>query len=240
MSASNGHALRRSSRVPIRVPVRVTTLEPDAQLSEICETIVVNAHGFAVSFPMQLEAGSPLRLQSRGGRQTTAYVVICQPLSPDGQNWRLGARFDRPQNFWGLESCPEDWRVIEMPSPADDQSRQQTAAVVVRKQQSPSNASQAFIEKIEEQLSEDRLRGILARLMRPLQADVVELQEKLSRSGRQNRFEVSLGQIPPELEEKLWERLRQEVLALARRRFSDEARTFDEGVLDSARLVHLV
>ena len=211
MSASNGHALRRSSRVPIRVPVRVTTLEPDAQLSEICETIVVNAHGFAVSFPMQLEAGSPLRLQSRGGRQTTAYVVICQPLSPDGQNWRLGARFDRPQNFWGLESCPEDWRVIEMPSPADDQSRQQTAAVVVRKQQSPSNASQAFIEKIEEQLSEDRLRGILARLMRPLQADVVELQEKLSRSGRQNRFEVSLGQIPPELEEKLWERLRQDV-----------------------------
>jgi hypothetical protein len=42
------------------------------------------------------------------------------------------------------------------------------------------------------------------------------------------------------IDEHRWERLRQEVAALARRRFSDEARTFDAGVLDSARLVHLV
>src|SRR5215471_12891229 len=212
MSASNGPALRRSSRVPIKDPVRVTSLESDTQFSEVCETIVVNAHGFALRFPMQLDEGSPLRLQNRGGRQATAYVVICQPLGSDGQNWRLGARFDRPQNFWGLDSCPDDWRVIEMPSPAHDQSRQKTnSAVIVRKPQVPSNSSQAFIEKIEEQLSEDRLRGILARLVSPLQADVAELQEKLSRNARQNRFEVSLGQIPPELEERLWERLRQDV-----------------------------
>ena len=44
-----------------------------------------------------------------------------------------------------------------------------------------------------------------------MQAEVTELREKLAVSAKRNRFEVSLGSIPPELEEKLWERLRQDV-----------------------------
>lgn len=213
MSPSNGHALRRSSRVPVNVPIRVTSLEPNAQFSEICETLVVSAHGCALRFPMKLDTGSALRLHNRGGRQATAYVVVCQPMGSDGQSWLLGARLARPENFWGLESCPEDWRVLEMPAPATHQPPQKlaNAAVVVPKLQAPSQASQAFLDKIEEQLSEERLRGILAKLVRPLQTEVTELQEKLSRNARQSRFEVSLGNIPPELEEKLWERLRQDL-----------------------------
>ncbi|MGB9204265.1 MAG: hypothetical protein WCB94_09885, partial [Terriglobales bacterium] len=118
MPASNGHTLRRSSRVPVKVPIRVTSMEPNAQFSEICETLVVNAHGCALRFPLKLDAGSALRLHSRGGRQATAYVVFCQPMGSDGQGFRLGARLDRPENFWGLESYPDDWRVLEMPAPA--------------------------------------------------------------------------------------------------------------------------
>src|ERR1700730_1822080 len=86
MPAANGHNVRRSSRVPVNVPVRVTSLEPHAQFSEICETLVVSAHGCALRFPLQLDAGSALRLHSRGGRQATAYVVFCQP---NGQGFRL-------------------------------------------------------------------------------------------------------------------------------------------------------
>lgn len=208
MSPSNGQELRRSSRVPANVPVRVTSLEPGTQFSEICETLVVNAHGCALRFPKKLDAGSVLRLHNRGGRQATAYVVVCQPMGPDGKSWLLGASLDRPENFWGLESYPEDWQVLEN---GQSISKLSNAAMVVGKPQASSKASQAFLDKIEEQLSEERLRGILAKLVRPLQAEVDGLQEKLSRSSRQNRFEVSLGNIPPELEEKLWERLRQDV-----------------------------
>jgi gas vesicle protein len=174
--------------------------------------LVVNAHGCALRFPKRLDAGSALRLHNRGGRQATAYVVVCQPMGPDEKSWLLGASLDRPENFWGLESYPEDWQVVEMPT-SEIQSIQKfsNAAMVVRKPQAASKASQAFLDKIEEQLSEDRLRGILAKLVRPLQAEVDTLQERLSRSARQNRFEVSLGNIPPELEDKLWERLRQDL-----------------------------
>ena len=213
MPASNAHAVRRSSRVPVKVAIRVTSMEPNAQISEICETLVVSAHGCALRFPLKLDTGSALRLHSRGGRQATAYVVFCQPMGSDGQGFRLGAQLDRPENFWGLESYPDDWRVLEMPVPTAQQPPQKLSAksVVVHQQQTPSRASQDVFDKLEEQLSEDRLRGILATLVRPLQAEVTELREKLAGNAKRNRFEVSLGYIPPELEEKLWERLRQDL-----------------------------
>ena len=213
MPASNAHAVRRSSRVPVKVAIRVTSMEPNAQISEICETLVVSAHGCALRFPLKLDTGSALRLHSRGGRQATAYVVFCQPMGSDGQGFRLGAQLDRPENFWGLESYPDDWRVLEMPVPTAQQPPQKLSAksVVVHQQQTPSRASQDVFDKLEEQLSEDRLRGILATLVRPLQAEVTELREKLAVNAKRNRFEVSLGYIPPELEQKLWERLRQDL-----------------------------
>ena len=220
MPASIAHT-RRSSRVPVRVPVRVTSLEPNPKFSEVCETLVVSAHGCALRFPVQLDAGSALRLHNRGGRETTAYVVFCQPMGSDGQGFRLGAQLDRPENFWGLESYPDDWKVLEIPAPAPQQSRKKLSAKTIvvdqpvdqpRVEQSmvqqppvPSRASREVLAKIEEQLSEDRLRGVLATLVRPLQEEVSELRDKLANNAKRNRFEVSLGYIPPELEEKLWE-----------------------------------
>src|ERR1700693_6457198 len=100
-----------------------------------------------------------------------------------------------------------------MPAPAASQPAKKLSAgsAVLPKPQTPSRAPQAFLDKLEEQLSEDRLRGVLATLVRPLQAEVTELREKVAANTKRNRFEVSLGYIPPELEEKLWERLRQDL-----------------------------
>ncbi len=234
MPASNGHTVRRSSRVPIKVPIRVTSMEPNSKFSEICETLVVSAHGCALRFPLQVDTGSALRLHSRGGRETTAHVVFCQPMGSDGQGFRLGARLDRPDNFWGLESCPDDWRVVEMPVPAAQQSLQKLSgsSTVQRKPRTSPQATQAVFDKLEEQLSEDRLRGILATLVRPLQTEVNELRERLAANAKRNRFEVSLGNIPPELEEKLWERLRQDLGA----RVLQQTREQSAEILGSAKI----
>lgn len=211
MPASNAHAVRRSSRVPIRVPIRVTSMEPTAKFSEICETLVVSAHGCALRSPLKLDAGSALRLHNRGGRQATAYVVFCQPMESDEKGFRLGAQLHQPENFWGLESCPDDWRVLEMPAAQPPRQKASAKSVVVEPPQASARASREILDKIEEHLSEDRLLGIVAPLVRPLQAEVTELREKIAGNAKRNRFEVSLGYIPPELEEKLWERLRQEL-----------------------------
>ena len=217
MPASPNLTVRRSSRVPFKVPVRVTSMEPDAQFSEICETLVVSAHGCALRFPVKLDTGSALRLHRRGGRQATAYVVFCQPMGPEGRSFRLGAQLERPENFWGLESFPDDWKVVEMPPPAGQQSlatvpaKPPARSIVVHKPQVPSQSTREILDKIEEKLSEERLRGVLAKFVQPLQMEVTELHEKLAANAKRNRFEVSLGYIPPELEEKLWERLRQDL-----------------------------
>lgn len=209
MSPTNGHALRRSSRVPVQLPVQVTSMEPNTQFSEVCETLVVSAHGCAFRFPIELNAGSVLQLHSREGRDATAHVVACLP---DGQGWRLSARLDQPENFWGLESFPEDWRSFALAAAGEPRKKSSVAGpAIVYKAPAHPKVPQTILDKIEEQLSDDRLQGILAKLVRPVQSELSELQEKLARHARQNRFEVSLGQIPPQLEEKLWERLRQEL-----------------------------
>jgi len=95
-----------------------------------------------------------------------------------------------------------------MPAPARKLAAE---SVVVPPPQTPSRASREILDTIEEHLSEERLRGVLASLVRPLQTEVNELREKLAANAKRNRFEVSLGYIPPELEEKLWERLRQDL-----------------------------
>ena len=100
---------RRSSRVPTAIPILVTSLDPAAHFSEVCETLVVNAHGCAMRSRTKLETGVRLRFRSREGRDTTAQVVSCQPIGSDSQGWMLGARLDRPDNFWGLRNCPKDW-----------------------------------------------------------------------------------------------------------------------------------
>jgi hypothetical protein len=241
MSASPSLTARRSSRITAKVPVRVTSLQPDAQFSEICETLVVSAHGCALRLPVKLDAGSAVRLHRRGGRQVTAYVVFCQPMGPNGQSFRLGAQLERPENIWGLESFPDDWKVIEMPVPAGQRAldtvldtmsdEPPVKSMVVHQPQTPARATREILDKIEEKLSEERLRGVLAKFVQPLQMEVTELREKLASNSKRNRFEVSLGYIPPELEEKLWERLRQDL----GRRVLEQTREQSAEILGSAK-----
>src|SRR2546427_5120772 len=88
-SANIPDTSRRSSRVPITVPILVTSVEPDSHFSEVCETLVVNAHGCALRSPVKLEAGVPVHLQSKQGRRTKAHIVDCQPI--DRKSTRLNS-----------------------------------------------------------------------------------------------------------------------------------------------------
>ncbi len=128
-SANVPETMRRSSRVPITLPIAVTSLEPSAPFSEICETLVVSAHGCAIFSPAKLEAGIPVQFRRKGGGVTKAHVVDCQPMAAGQHGWQVAAKLDQPENFWGLETCPEDWgRLVDIHS--DDP--QPTRRVAVR------------------------------------------------------------------------------------------------------------
>jgi hypothetical protein len=208
-SANVPETMRRSSRVPITLPIAVTSLEPSAPFSEICETLVVSAHGCAVFSPTRLEAGIPIQFRRKGGEAAKAHVVECKPMGAGQQGWQLAATLDRPENFWGLETCPEDWaRLVDIHS--DDPQ-------TVRKMPARSEKTQApglkiVSEKGQSQFSERDLRAIVAEFVQPLHAEIMSLKEKAAQADlKRSRFDISLSHIPPEVEEKLWVRLREDL-----------------------------
>ena len=169
-------SLRRSSRVPTAVQILVTSLD-GKHFSDVCETLVVNAHGCAILTRVKLDAGVPLHLHSTDGRQTTARVVDCQPIGPDQQSWRMGAKLDQPENFWGLKDCPTDWalpvapRFPKTPAPT-------TMAASSRFSAPPS--ADGLADRGAVQL-EAQVKRMILESVRPLQAEIVALREKVSR-----------------------------------------------------------
>lgn len=118
--SSPPHRARRSSRVQVKIAVLLTSLEPTIQYSEVCEALVVNAHGCAMRSPKPLESGLPVQLRTRGGGQTKARIVASQCIVSGNDGWMLGVSLDKPGNFWGLMPCPEDW--LRAPGPHQGQN----------------------------------------------------------------------------------------------------------------------
>ena len=205
---------RRSSRVPTAVPILVTSLDPAAHFSEVCETLVVNAHGCAMRSRTKLETGVRLRFRSREGRDTTAQVVSCQPIGSDSQGWMLGARLERPDNFWGLRNCPKDWAAAAgvpvfasaqaLPSPNTQATSQASRAIVHSPEVTPDDGVR--------QRAEEYIKRMIAESVQPLQSEIAAIREKLLRKeANPSRFDVSLSSIPAELEQQLELRLRKDL-----------------------------
>jgi len=204
--------LRRSSRVPTSIPILVTSLDPKAHFSEVCETLVVNAHGCAMRSRLKLETGMRLNLHSRDGRDTTAQVVSCEPSGTDSQSWTLGARLDRPDNFWGLRNCPKDWAAaagIPLLTPRSQNAIVANSPVTPQAPKSTSQPSEIVVNQAFRQMSEEQVKRVIAESMRSIQAEVAGIKEKLAqKEANPSRFEVSLASIPPELEQQIESRLR--------------------------------
>jgi hypothetical protein len=196
---------RRSSRVQTAVPILVTSLD-ETHFSEVCETLVVNAHGCAMLTRVKLAAGAPLHFHSKDGREATAHVVSCQAIGQDSQSWRLGAKLDRPENFWGLQNCPRDWAVPAASTAASLPTAHTLTSSRSFRQVSPSTSSPLGAVAPHIEL---HMKQMIAESIRPLRDEIAALNQQLERrEANPSRFEVSLASIPPELEHQLEVRLR--------------------------------
>jgi hypothetical protein len=118
VSTSEGTALerfknaRRSTRVSRRIPVAITSLDPEQAFSGKYETVVVNAHGCGTILPVQLKNKTPVSVQLiSNGRSKTARTALALSVI-EGASWLVGLEFDSPsRDFWEIENPPEDWQV---------------------------------------------------------------------------------------------------------------------------------
>ena len=121
-SEKTQHAIRRSTRLPLEVPVLVTSLDAARPFSEQGNTTLVNAHGCGLILPGELAQGLQVRLEIVSAkRHTTARVAEVVPLGGDPETWLVGLELDVPGNFWGIEYAPSDWKIEESPSAAAEQ-----------------------------------------------------------------------------------------------------------------------
>jgi len=209
--------LRRSSRVPAAVSILVTSLA-GTRFSEVCETLVVNAHGCAMLSPAKLDAGVPLHLHSKEGREAAAHVVYCQPVGPENRRWRLGASLDQPENFWGLRDYPQDWPVAAVSVPPRVMQTLVPVVLPPSPREAVSHSADAALGRLARQLEAPLVR-MVAEAVRPLQLQVTTLNEQVAtlnqkladREANPSRFEVSLSSIPTELEQQLELRLRRDL-----------------------------
>jgi hypothetical protein len=230
MHIENAHGiLRRSSRIPTAVQILVTSLE-GMPFSEVCETLVVNAHGCAILTRAKLEAGIPLHFHSQDGRETMAHVVSCQPMSPDHRAWRLAAKLDHPENFWGLRDCPKDW-ALQMVQTRPPQILKSVSTPAPQLSGQFNLPSEAVFDRMAQQL-EGQVRKIITEMVRPLHAEIKVLKERLARrEANPSRFEVSLSSIPVELQQQIESRLRNDLGPMV----VDEARQQSAQLLATAK-----
>jgi hypothetical protein len=128
-SEKQQHAIRRSTRLPLEVPVLVTSLDPAVAFSEQCNTTLVNAHGCGLVTPREISRGVRVRLEIVSAkRHTTAWVAEVVPLGGDPETWLLGLELDVPGNFWGIDYAPSDWKIDETPMPATTRSEAEEPA----------------------------------------------------------------------------------------------------------------
>jgi hypothetical protein len=123
-SEKTQHAIRRSTRLPLEVPVLLTSLASDHPFSEPCSTTLVNAHGCGLIVGRAIAQGIQVRLEIVAAkRHTTARVAEVVPLGGDPETWLVGLELDVPGNFWGIEYAPADWKIEETALPAVERSQ---------------------------------------------------------------------------------------------------------------------
>ena len=112
--------IRRSTRLPLEIPLRVTSLDPKVKFAEDCNTVTVNAHGCGVISQRSLAAGTRVQLEITADKKTaSARVHDVVPLNDENTSWLLGLEMEHAGNFWGIKYAPADW--------SEDETMQATA-----------------------------------------------------------------------------------------------------------------
>lgn len=113
MDATNASSgpVRRSTRIRAQIPIRLTSLDPAVQFSEICHTLIVNTQGCGVRVTRPFEPGLTLELSELPIGKVAATVANCVPLGTGAKFWLVGLALHEQGNVWGIRPAPSDWEM---------------------------------------------------------------------------------------------------------------------------------
>jgi hypothetical protein len=109
-----GTAKRRSMRVLLSVPVRVSGKDgKNRNFDEETRTLVANAHGALISLAAAVVAGQQITVSNSATQQSCDCRIVY--LGRDGSGRiQMGVEFLKPSPaFWQIDFPPDDWVVPE-------------------------------------------------------------------------------------------------------------------------------
>jgi hypothetical protein len=119
MEIMTAKATRRSTRLRVEIPVRVTSLDRMRPFADECMVLIVSAQGCGFRCSQALQLETPIILSSLpGGGSVTARVANCLPLGTDGKYFLVGASLYTHGNVWGIANPPSDWKDAAQDTPA--------------------------------------------------------------------------------------------------------------------------
>jgi hypothetical protein len=112
VSAMQEKSRRRSERVVLRIPVRLSAMMPDGKRINIeAHTLVVNAHGGLLNVGMEMAAGQRVLLSNSKTEHANTGKVLRAERAEDGR-FSVAFEFEFPSpNFWPVSFPPSDWGV---------------------------------------------------------------------------------------------------------------------------------
>jgi hypothetical protein len=101
---------RRSQRIIVAVPIRVTWKQPAGEkFAEETNTLIVNAHGALIALKAKVEEGQVLTIRNLATEDEIQGVVIDVTAGSNGGP-EIGVEFQKPApNFWRVSFPPFDW-----------------------------------------------------------------------------------------------------------------------------------
>ena len=96
---------RRSSRIPIRIPVKVFRRDSDGEITDAAaESVAVSRYGALIRTPYSPDLGARIEVLNGLSQETQEFRVIrISDAKEDGQ-YELGVETLYPtHNFWGIQ-----------------------------------------------------------------------------------------------------------------------------------------
>jgi hypothetical protein len=96
---------RRSSRVPIRIPIKVYSREAGELVDSAAEAIAVSRYGARLRVPFSPELGSRIEVLHGHSHELREFRVVSAQSAPEDGIFELGVEILHPthNNFWGVQ-----------------------------------------------------------------------------------------------------------------------------------------
>lgn len=111
MASEKSKLDRRSTRLPIAIPITISGVDAEGRAyAENVRTVVINKHGGKIATTRQISLGSAVLIENHAMHSVAKSTVVwLGENTPSGEIHQVGLQLVEARNIWGIAFPPDDW-----------------------------------------------------------------------------------------------------------------------------------